>query len=236
MKPLTLTNPILDIVNLSGGYGDTQVLKDICVSVEPGEVLGVTGRNGVGKTTLIRHITGELAPRAGTVKWRGQPWGTKAPHLRKRDGLACMPQERLIFDNLSVQENLVLHRTDRSLTPMAALLERFARVRERLELSAGRMSGGEKKLVAFVRTISDEASLTLLDEPTEGVQQENIALMVESIHERVRDGAAFVIVEQNFSMLAQVANRVIVLDHGEIIHRGPCGPEQEAELRDVLAL
>ena len=224
----------LRFIGLGGGYGDTQVLRGVSGEVAAGEVLGVIGRNGVGKTTLMRLLTGALRPMSGQVLWRGADLAGWPGHRRQRAGMAYMPQERVIFDPLSVRDNLTLHRRDRSLAPMAPLLEAFPRVRDRLDLPAGRLSGGEKKLVAFTRVMTDAASVLLLDEPSEGVQQENIDLMAGLIDERRQAGAAFIIVEQNLSLLLRVAQRVMVLDHGEMVHTGAGGAEQRKHLTQYL--
>lgn len=224
----------LEFIGLGGGYGDTQVLRGLTGDVRGGEVLGVIGRNGVGKTTLMRLLTGALQPMTGQVLWQGDDLAGWPGHRRQRAGMAYMPQERLVFDLLSVRDNLTLHRRDRSLAPMAPLLDVFGRVRERLDLPAGRLSGGEKKLVAFTRVMTDAASVLLLDEPSEGVQQENIDWMAGLIEERRQAGAAFIIVEQNLSLLLRVAQRVIVLDHGEMVHTGPGGATQREQLTRYL--
>ena len=214
MSPLPhSTTAGLVVDNLGGGYGDTIVLRNISLSLAPGQVLGVLGRNGVGKSTLMRLLTGFLPLSQGTVHWQGEPIGNRRPNHNRALGIAYAPQEGLVFDALTVRENLSLQRPDwRSLEP---LLTSFGRVRERMAIKAGVLSGGEKKLVSFVRSLGEGAALTLLDEPTEGVQHENIALMAQHIRQRSDAGASFLIVEQNLSFLMSVMQRVLVLDHGE---------------------
>lgn len=219
---------------LGGGYGDTQVLRQISAQVAPGEVLGVIGRNGVGKSTLLRLLGGALPAMTGVITLNGQRLDGWPAHRRQRAGLATMPQERLVFDPLTVRENLTLHRADRSLARYTALFEQFPRLQERLGLPAGRLSGGEKKLVAFARTLADEAPVTLLDEPSEGVQPENLARMAACIRARRQAGAAFVIVEQNLSFLLPLLQQVLVLDHGEIVCAGPAGPDDRETLERHL--
>jgi ABC-type branched-subunit amino acid transport system ATPase component len=216
-----VTAPALAFEGLAGGYGDTRVLRGVDGVVAAGEVLGVIGRNGVGKTTLVRLLTGQLRPMAGTVRLRGMPIDAWPTFARQRAGIACMPQERLVFDPLTVRENLTLHRRDRRLDAYAPLFDAFPRLRERLALPAGRLSGGEKKLVAFARTLAESAPVTVLDEPTEGVQQENIDRMAALVTARCRAGAAFVIVEQNLGFLMGLMHQVVALDHGEVVAAGP---------------
>jgi len=224
----------LHFEGLGGGYGDTQVLRDVSATLAPGEVLGVIGRNGVGKSTLLRLLGGALPTMAGTVRLGGRCVDGWPAHRRQRAGLATMPQERLVFDPLTVRENLTLHRADRSLGCYAALFEQFPRLHERLALPAGRLSGGEKKLVAFARTLADAAPVTLLDEPSEGVQPENLQRMAGCIAARRQAGAAFVIVEQNLGFLLPLMQQVLVLDHGLVVRAGPAGPGDRADLMQHL--
>jgi ABC-type branched-subunit amino acid transport system ATPase component len=225
---------VIGFTDLGGGYGDTQVLRSVSGTVSSGQVLGIIGRNGVGKSTLLRLLTGALPLLSGRVELRGQDMAGWPAHRRQRAGMAYMPQERMVFDRLTVRDNLSLHRSDRSPDALVPLFDIFPRVRERLDLPAGRLSGGEKKLVAFSRVLADSAPLMLLDEPSEGVQQENIEHMARLIEQRCRTGAAFIIVEQNLSLLLAVAQQVIVLDHGEMVHSGPGGMDQREALTQHL--
>ena len=172
---------LLRFDELRGGYGDTAVLRGISGAVAAGEVLGVLGRNGVGKTTLMRLLTGYIAPFAGQVRWRGDDIAALTPYRRQRAGISYAPQEGVVFDGLSVRDNLSLHRRRRDLDDYAPLFDHFPRVRERLAQPAGSLSGGEKKLVSFTRVMAERAPLTLLDEPSEGVQQEHIDRMAALI-------------------------------------------------------
>jgi ABC-type branched-subunit amino acid transport system ATPase component len=211
-------NPGLLVERLSGGYADTLVLREVSLSIGRGQVLGVLGRNGVGKTTLLRLIAGYLPKAGGSVRWQGQRMGTRPPHVNRGLGLSYAPQEAVVFDTLTVRENLSLQQRD--LGACDALFDSFPRVRERLTQKAAVLSGGEKKLVSFVRVLAEGADLTLLDEPTEGVQQENIALMAGHIRQRCGAGASFLIVEQNLTFLMAVMDQVLVLDHGETVFQG----------------
>jgi ABC-type branched-subunit amino acid transport system ATPase component len=222
--------PVLAFAQLDGGYGDTCVLRGVSGQVHAGQVLGVIGRNGVGKTTLVRLLSGELRPMSGDVLLNSQGVQHLPPHQRQRMGLQVMPQEGLVFDPLSVRENLTLHRADASLHAYAALFKLFPRMRERLDLPAGRLSGGEKKLVAFARTLAMSAPVLVLDEPTEGVQQENIARMASAIAARCAQGTAFIIVEQNLAFLSGLMDQVLVLDHGDVVLAGPAAQHSREEL------
>jgi ABC-type branched-subunit amino acid transport system ATPase component len=179
----------------------------------------VLGRNGVGKTTLIRLLMGCARPTGGSVRLQATELGSMPPHRRQRAGISYAPQEGVVFDGLTVAENLLLGGSA-GLGAHEALLTRFARVRERLGQRAGSLSGGEKKIVSFVRVVAEAAPVTLLDEPSEGVQPENIELMAAVIRERCAAGAAFILVEQNLGFLMAVMHSVLVLDHGESVLSG----------------
>ncbi|WHZ11029.1 MAG: branched-chain amino acid transport ATP-binding protein LivF [Burkholderiaceae bacterium] len=169
--------PLLRFENLAGGYGDTAVLRGLDGGVAPARTLGVLGRNGVGKTTLLRLLMGYNRPFSGTVHWRDRDLARLPPFARRRIGISYAPQESVVFDELTVFDNLTLHRTSRVLDDYARYFDAFPRLAQRLRQLAGSLSGGEKKLVSFVRVLAESSPLTLLDEPTEGVQQENIAIM-----------------------------------------------------------
>ncbi len=211
---------LLKFDDLRGGYGDTAVLKGVSGGVGRGECLAVVGRNGVGKTTLVRLLMGYLAPFAGTIDWQSQSLARVATFQRSQMGMSYAPQESVVFDELSVEENLVLHRHDRGLAPYDTCFERFPRLRERLAQRAGTLSGGEKKLLSFSRVWAESSPLAILDEPTEGVQKENIDHMAALVREQKAAGRAFLIVEQNIDFLESIADRVLVLDHGEVVASG----------------
>lgn len=208
-----------DAVNC--GYGDTVVVRGVSGRIGPGEVLAVLGRNGVGKSTLVKALAGFLPLSAGHIQWQGQRLDTLPAHRRRQVGMAYSPQENVVFGDLSVQANLWLHhQAGRPDGRYDALFELFPRLRERLSQTAGSLSGGERKLLAFVRTMGMQAELCMLDEPTEGVQPENIERMAAVVRERAAIGQRFLIVEQNLTFLEQVADTVLVMDHGQTVLSG----------------
>jgi len=208
--------------NIVCGYGDTMVLRRVSGRVAPGRVLGILGRNGVGKTTLLRALAGFLPLASGQVHWAGRDLQGVPPHRRLAEGIAYAPQEEVVFAELSVAENLWLHLPERQGDRYAPLLAQFPRLAERMAQRAGSLSGGERKLLSFARTLGLRADLSMLDEPTEGVQPENIERMATLLrHRRDEEGAAFIVVEQNLSFLMSVADDVLVLDHGDCVLQGP---------------
>jgi ABC-type branched-subunit amino acid transport system ATPase component len=228
--------PLLAFEGLAGGYGDTIVLRGVSGAVAAGQLLGVLGRNGVGKTTLLRLLMGYLRPAAGTIQWRDRDLAATPVHARRHFGISYAPQEGLVFDHLSVQENLTLHRRDRSLDAYDELFQAFPKVAERLRQPAGNLSGGEKKLVSFCRVLAEQSPLSILDEPSEGVQQENLDRMVRLLKQRQAAGAAFIIVEQNLEFLLASMQQVLVLDHGECVLAAAAQGLPRETLEALLAL
>ncbi len=202
------------------GYGDTMVVRGISGDVEPGRVLGVLGRNGVGKTTLMRALSGFLPLAGGRVVWQGRDLTGIEPHRRLSLGISYAPQENVVFGELSVADNLWLHLPDRDPARYADAFAMFPLLAKRLTQRAGSLSGGERKLLSFARTLSLAASLTLIDEPTEGVQPENIDRMAMMVRQRCAAGASFIVVEQNLAFIEAIADDVLVLDHGEVVAEG----------------
>ncbi|MGX7006135.1 ABC transporter ATP-binding protein [Caballeronia sp. KNU42] len=220
--------------DIVAGYGDTMVLRGVSAEIRRGEVLGILGRNGVGKSTLMRALTGNIPLTRGDVTWKDASIARFPAHARRGLGISYAPQERLIFDALSVADNLTIGFADRSLARFDTALQSFPRIRERLQQQAGKLSGGEKKLLSFTRVISERSALTLIDEPSEGVQQENLERMAALIRQRTAEGASFVVVEQNITFLASIADHFLALDHGEPVLRASVGEVTKESLEAVL--
>jgi branched-chain amino acid transport system ATP-binding protein len=231
---MSTSPPALAFDALVTGYADTMVLRGVGATLFAGQVLGVLGRNGVGKTTLMRALAGFLPLMQGQVSLRGHDLAHMPAHRRLAAGLAYAPQEDTVFSDLSVDENLRLYLNPRDMARRAQrhapYFDAFPRLRERAHQRAGSLSGGERKLLSFTRTLALHADVSLLDEPTEGVQPENIDRMATLLRARCEAGAAFVVVEQNLSFLGAVADQVLVLDHGECVLQGALGAFSRDEL------
>ena len=210
---------MLEIKGLSGGYNDLIVVRDISLDVSEGETVSVTGRNGVGKTTLMRLLSGSLPCSGSVVNFLGTDMINLAEHKRFALGISYAPQERIIFDDLSVEDNLTLHYQDTDLNRYDSYFEKFPRLRDRLKQRAGTLSGGEKKLLSFTRAVAEPTRLVLLDEPTEGVQSDNIELMAQIISDEKNKGRGFLIVDQNLTFLENITDTIHLMDHGEQIYQ-----------------
>jgi ABC-type branched-subunit amino acid transport system ATPase component len=215
-----MTAPRLAFDSIAAGYGDVIVVSDVSGSVEAGEVLCVIGRNGVGKSTLLKVLFGQLPCRTGSIHLEGRPIERLEPNRRRALGISYCPQERPVFDDLSVRDNLTLMRADRSLAAFAPLFARFPILEQRLDQHAGTLSGGEKKILSLARGLAERQPLLLLDEPSEGVQWENIVHMAALIEAAKADGIAFLVVEQNLAFAELIADRYLVIEQGRVVVEG----------------
>jgi urea transport system ATP-binding protein len=196
------------------------VVRDLTGAAVSGEVLCVLGRNGVGKSTLMKLLLGYLPCRSGRVILDGKTISQLDPSARRRSGMTYCPQERPVFDDLSVRDNLTLMRASRQLAAFRPYFDRFPILERRLAQHAGTLSGGEKKMLSFVRGLAEDQPVVLLDEPSEGVQWENILHMAATIAEKKAAGAAFVVVEQNLAFAERIADRYLIMDQGRLVLEG----------------
>jgi branched-chain amino acid transport system ATP-binding protein len=206
-------------------YGRVPVLHDVSLRVEPGELVAVLGSNGAGKTTLLRAITGLLAPAAGRVTFNGRSLVGRDPADIVADGIALVPQGRMIFASLTVRENLRLgayRATDAGLvrSRLERVLAMFPALGERLEQRGGTLSGGQQQMLAIGRALMAGPALLLLDEPSTGLAP----LLVESIFRTLadlhREGTMVLLVEQNVHVALDVATRAYVIEVGRIVAEG----------------
>jgi branched-chain amino acid transport system ATP-binding protein len=212
--------PVLAVADLHTYYGDSHVLQGVSLGVAPGEIVALLGRNGMGKTTLIRSIVGFTPPRRGRVSFRGDDITAWPPFRRIARGMALVPQGRRIFASLSVRENLDVARAGQGRWNLARVYELFPRLRERAANRANKLSGGEQQMLAIGRSLMSNPDLLLMDEPTEGLAPLLVAQVARAIGELKRAGLSILLVEQNLPMAAAVADRVHVLNRGAIVYSG----------------
>lgn len=216
--------------NVSGGYGSLDVVQDLSGEVAAGKVLCVVGRNGVGKSTLLKLLLGYLPCRSGEVTIGGRKAASMAPEVRRGLGVSYCPQERPVFDDLTVSDNLALMVKNGRLDGYRPFFDLFPVLERRLAQRAGTLSGGEKKLLSFTRGLAEGQPAIVLDEPTEGVQWENIQRMADMINSRKAGGTAFIVVEQNLSFAELIADHYLVMDHGRCVLTGPRGEIGRADI------
>lgn len=226
--------PLLAVEGLNAYYGDSHILRDLSLHVDAGETVALLGRNGVGKTTTLKSIVGWLVPRGGSVRFDGRELaGMDMMHIA-RLGISLVPEERRIFTNLTVAENLKLAQVSarRPGWPLERVYERFPRLRERLKNKGDEISGGEKQMLAIARALVGDTRLLLLDEPTEGLAPLIVREVEQIIREIKAEGLTILLVEQNLYSALSLADRAYVIDQGEIRFEG--SPDELRSNHDVL--
>jgi branched-chain amino acid transport system ATP-binding protein len=208
-------------------YGKSHVLHGVSIEVGPGEVVGLLGRNGVGKSTTLKTIMGLVRPAAGRVRFEGRDIASLAPHRLAHAGIAYVPEDRRIFRLLTVLENLRtgLDRPGVTAWRRQELLDKvyanFPVLRERRHQAGGTLSGGEQQMLAIARAMMLEPKIILLDEPTEGLMPRMVSQIREIIEVLHRDGVAILLVEQNVPLTLAAGNRVYIMEKGVIRHHAP---------------
>jgi branched-chain amino acid transport system ATP-binding protein len=210
----------LEVEGVHTYYGDSHVLQGVSLRVDPGEVLAILGRNGMGKTTLIRTIVGFTPAREGRVRYEGTETTRLPPFRMAALGVALVPQGRRVFPSLSVRENLDVARRGEGRWNLETVYALFPRLRERAGNRANKLSGGEQQMLAIGRALMSNPDLLLMDEPTEGLAPLLVREVGRVISELKRSGLSILLVEQNLALALSVADRVHVLSRGQIVHTG----------------
>jgi len=233
---------MLEVRGLNVAYGESQVLWDVALEVPPGSVVCLMGRNGVGKTTLLKSIMGLLPVRSGRVAFDGCDLGGRRPEERAACGIGYVPQGREIFPNLTVQENLRVgvlgtrRGTNGGGDPHEHVFELFPRLKVLLGRKGGVLSGGEQQQLAIARVLLAKPKLLLMDEPTEGIQPSVIDQIEEAI-ERIRDqGISVLLVEQYLEFAWRLASAYAIMRKGTIVSRGSTKDLREDMVRQHLTV
>lgn len=215
---------LLHVTDLHAHYGKSHILQGVSLAVGHGEVLSLLGRNGSGRSTTLKAVMGLVPPSGGSVRLDGVELAGARPHAICRAGLAYVPEEREVFANLTVEENLRMG--EQPAVPgatrwtMAHMFDYFPRLRERRDTRAGSLSGGEQQMLAICRALLGNPRVILIDEPTEGLAPMIVAQVGECIHDMRRRGVSVVLVEQKLAIALKVSTRVCVMGHGRIVFEG----------------
>ena len=228
----------LTVEGLNSHYGPAHILFDIGFEVGDGEVVALLGRNGAGKSTTFRSIVGLVAQRSGRIMFEGKDVSARPTHEIVRDGLGYVPEERRIFTDLTVEENLEVGRQPKR--PNAPhwtrdkLFSLFPNLGEMKNRPGGRMSGGEQQMLTIARTLMGNPSLVLLDEPSEGLSPKIVEQMVDAILTMKKEGVSIVVSEQNLHFAKLISDRAYIIERGRICFSGTMKElESRPDIRDA---
>jgi branched-chain amino acid transport system ATP-binding protein len=209
---------MLDVQEIHTYYGDSYVLQGISLRIDRGQVVGLVGRNGMGKTTLIRSIVGFTPPRRGQVRFKERDVTGWASNRVVSLGLGLVPQGRRVFPSLTVRENLMVALRAVGPWTVERVMDLFPRLRERAENRAGKLSGGEQQMLAIARALVTNPELLLMDEPTEGLAPLLVREVGRVILGLKAEGLSILLVEQNLPLALEIVDHVHVLSRGRIVH------------------
>ena len=230
---------MLEVKNIHQYYGGSHILRDVSLTATAGKVTVLLGRNGVGKTTLLKSIMGLVPIKSGTIEFDGQPVQKRTPYERARAGMGFVPQGREIFARLTVEENLRMGLAYRSAgTPIPPeLFELFPVLKQMLHRRGGDLSGGQQQQLAIARALAPGPKLLILDEPTEGIQPsiiKDIGRVIKMLAQR--GDMAILLCEQYYDFAQELADDYLVMERGEVIARG-LGKDMEAQgVRQLVAI
>ncbi len=240
-----MSEPLLSVREIHTYYGDSYVLQGVSLELEEGHIVAILGRNGMGKTTLIRSVAGLTPPREGDILFRNRSLRGRPPYAIAQEGVAIVPQGRRIFRSLRVRETLLLPTSvlargprnrratgnDRQWT-LETVLDEFPELAERIDHLGGALSGGEQQMLAIGRALMANPDLILMDEPSEGLAP-RLVQRVEEIMQRLRSrGHSVLLVEQNLALAMSVADEIYVLSSGRVVFHGT--PSELASATAVL--
>jgi urea transport system ATP-binding protein len=230
---------MLEVRDLYVSYGRAQVLFGVGLEAPAASLVCLMGRNGVGKTTLLKAVMGVLPPRSGTVIFDGQDITRRKVHERVRLGLGYVPQGHETFPQLTVAENLQVAREsagNRRTGAVDEAFDLFPALRGLLKRRAGFLSGGQQQQLAIARALVTEPRMLLLDEPTEGIQPSIVLEIEDAIRQLHAAGLSILLVEQYLELALRLADRFVILDAGEVVRSGPADELRDESVRRLLAV
>ena len=228
----------LSVQNLNSRYGPAHILFDIALEVDDGEVVALLGRNGAGKSTTFRSIVGLVEQRSGLIVFEGRDISASSTHEIVRGGLGYVPEERRIFTDLTVDENLEVGRQPRRANApywrREQLFALFPNLGEMRNRPGGRMSGGEQQMLTIARTLMGNPSLVLLDEPSEGLSPKIVEQMVDAIQAMKKAGVSILVSEQNLHFARLISDRAYIIERGKICFGGAMSElDARPDIRDA---
>jgi urea transport system ATP-binding protein len=229
---------VLDVRNLSAAYGQSEVLRGVSFAATPGEIVAVVGRNGMGKSTLMKSLIGVMPSRSGQIIVEGADITALPSHARVKRGLSYVPQGRQIFGTMTVRENIEtgLVVTGKTRVP-EEIYSLFPVLRDFEKRRGGNLSGGQQQQLAIARALASDPKILLLDEPTEGIQPsviKDIARVLKQI--RQMRNLCIVVCEQVLSFILEVADRILVMENGRVVHSDSRDRVDEAAIANFLAV
>ncbi|APV49028.1 ABC transporter ATP-binding protein [Betaproteobacteria bacterium GR16-43] len=212
---------MLEVRGLHAWYGKSHILQGVDLDVREGEIVSLLGRNGVGRSTTVKAIMGQVNAR-GNVRFRGEELVGRKPYEIARSGVGYVPEDRAIFADLTVRQNLALGRKAKAASKFdeAEAFELFPRLRERADVAAGVLSGGEQQMLTLCRTLMGDPKLVMIDEPTEGLAPMIVALVAQFLDQVRKRGIPILLVEQKLDIALELSERVYVLGHGKVVFEG----------------
>ena len=213
---------MLEVRNLHAYYGKSHILQGVDLDVREGEIISLLGRNGVGRSTTLKAIIGEVEPQ-GSVSFKGEDIAGRKSHVIARKGIGYVPENRDIFPTLTVRQNLILGQ--KSARPSGrwtvdGAFDLFPNLRERADITAGVLSGGEQQMLTICRTMMGDPQLVMIDEPTEGLAPQIVERVGQLIKNIASHGVAILLVEQKLTIALRISARVYVMGHGRIVFEG----------------
>jgi urea transport system ATP-binding protein len=229
---------MLEVSGLNVAYGESHVIRDVSLHVAPGEAVAVMGRNGMGKTTLLKSLIGLLPARSGHIRLGGADITALPSYRRVAQGLAFVPQGRMVFPFLTVEQNILSGTANSGHRTVPDYLYRFFPVlRDMRQRKAGNLSGGQQQMLAIARALISEPKLLILDEPTEGIQPSIIKEIAQTLNVlRAERGFAIVVSEQVLSFALDLADRFLVIDRGRLVHDEARATLDQDKVRSFLTV
>ena len=215
---------MLEVTDLHAYYGKSHILQGVNLNIQEGEIVALLGRNGVGRSTTCKAIMGEVEPH-GSVKFKGQEIAGKKAFEIANIGLGYVPENRDIFPGLTTRQNLILgmkpgQKVGTGRWTMENMFDMFSNLKERADVEASVMSGGEQQMLTMCRTLMGDPELVMIDEPTEGLSPQMVKRVADVLQEIAKRGVATLLVEQKLSIAMDIAHRVYVMGHGKVVFEG----------------